>query len=493
MDPQLIAALLLGKTVAFINKLTGSGATAAPGLYALKIDPNLVKKLSKKIKNGPIVISGTNGKTTTSRLIFDILSTKYKIIHNRQGSNLLRGIASTLIKHTSIFGNLDSDLAIWEVDEATLPEAIKNVNPKVVVLLNLFRDQLDRYGEVDTTRTKWQDALLQLSKESTLVLNTDDPNMPTAAKFSKAKSVYFGVEDTVIKLPSISHVADVKYCPRCQSKLVYEALFSSHLGHYKCSNCDFQRPDPSISASSLIFNYDFSTRLKLTINYKPAPPNKIKTDWTKQGEPLTINYKLPGLYNVYNILAASCVARLEKINVNIIKKNIEEYSSAFGRSQFVSIPVSQAGGGNKSVIIFLIKNPTGANEVLRVLSLRKSLHVLAILNDKIADGRDVSWIWDTNWEILQNKITTVSVSGTRAWDIATRLKYAGIKLSKNNIYMGNHIPHKYRNKEISYSVKNSIDKLNNRDTLIILPTYTAMLEVQRTLHKVGASRQWHRQ
>ena len=473
MDLQLTTALLLGKTIAFLNKLSGSGATAAPGLYALKVDPNILKKLSNKIKGGSIVISGTNGKTTTAKLVFDILSAKYKIIHNRQGSNLLRGIASTFIKHSSIFGKIDFDLALWEADEATLPEVIRNVNPKTVVLLNLFRDQLDRYGEVDTIRAKWQKALGQLSKESTLVLNADDPNIPQAAKFSKARSVYFGVGDTVVKLPSISHIADVKYCPNCENKIVYEALFSSHLGHYMCSNCDFKRPKPQIIASNLTFKQNFSASVKLTVN----------------GQLLTVNYKLPGLYNVYNVLAAAATVNKYGISAAKLKETIESFSSAFGRFQSLSTPApfdslrsNPAGGDSKSVLIFLIKNPTGANEVLRILALKKKLNLLIILNDKIADGRDVSWIWDTNWEVLKNRIKMSSIAGRRAWDMATRLKYAGYKLSKNNIY-----------KEINYSIIGSLDKMNKGDTLIILPTYTSMLEVQKILHNMGVISKWHNQ
>ena len=182
MDIRLISAILLGKITSLILKLSGSGATAAPGLFALKIDPNLVKKLSRKIKGGSVIISGTNGKTTTARLTFDILSSKYKIIHNRQGSSLLRGIASTLIQKAPVFGKIDFDLGLWEVDEATLSAAIENLSPKKIVLLNLFRDQLDRYGEVDTVRKNWQKSLSKLPKDTGLVLNTDDPGISFLAK-----------------------------------------------------------------------------------------------------------------------------------------------------------------------------------------------------------------------------------------------------------------------------------------------------------------------
>ena len=459
MDLRLTAAILAGKLISVLLKLTGSGATAAPGLYALKIDPDLVKKLAGKLKNGSIIISGTNGKTTTARLTFDMLSTRYSIIHNRQGSNLLRGIASTLINKSSLTGKVNSELGLWEIDEATLPEAIYNLDPKKVILINLFRDQLDRYGEVDTVRRKWQKGLTKLPKTSTVILNADDPGISFLSKFTKARIFYFGVNDTKINLPTIDHVADIKYCLNCSTKLIYKSLFSAHLGHYYCSNCDLKRPIPTVFATNLRFKQDFSTSALLTINHKP----------------LTINYSLPGLYNVYNILAAAAVSSSFNVPSSVIKEKIKKFSAVFGRFQSVQI-------GKKSAVILLIKNPTGANEVLRILSTQNKLNLLVILNDKIADGKDVSWIWDTKWEALVSSVKNTSVSGIRAWDMATRLKYANFKLSKKNIY-----------REISYSISDSLSKLSNNNTLIILPTYTALLETQKVLHKIGVNLKWHEQ
>lgn len=470
MDLRLSLAILVGKTIAFLNKLTGTGGTAAPGLYALKVDPDLVKKLTAKVKYGNIVISGTNGKTTTARLAAGILSCKFKIIHNRQGSNLLRGIASTLISSSSLSGIIPANLGIWEVDEATLPEAIAHTRPKIITLLNLFRDQLDRYGEVDTTRTKWQKALSALNQGTTLILNADDPGVSTLSKRFKGKVIYFGVQDKKLNLPTVDHVADIRHCLNCGTGLIYSSLLSAHLGHYTCPNCNFKRPDPHISASNLKFNPDFSTNGKFTVH----------------GSQFTVSYQLPGLYNVYNTLAATAIPDTLKMDHTKIRQNLESFSAAFGRFQSLSIPaslVSRSGPAdrrNRSAVIFLIKNPAGANEVLRTLASQKNLNLLAILNDKIADGKDVSWIWDANWEILAQKTKSISVSGIRAWDLATRLKYAGFTLSKNNIH-----------KEIYYSLQNSLDKLGTYDTLIILPTYTALLEIQKVLAKLGGSTKWH--
>jgi len=463
----LILAILTGKLIAFLVKLAGGGATAAPGLIALKIDPNLVKKLSKKIKYGAIIISGTNGKTTTARLASDFLSSKFKTAHNRQGSNLLRGIASTLISLSSVTGKIRANLGLWEVDEATVPEAIKNTHPKIICLLNLFRDQLDRYGEVDTIRTKWQKALSELSKDTVLILNADDPGISILANFFAGKVVFFGVNDQKLDLPEITHVADIKHCLNCESGLKYTTLLSAHMGHYRCPNCNFKRPNPLIRAKNLKFKSDFSTEADFTIH------SSLFSIPRKYALVFTLHYNLPGLYNVYNLLAAVTIGNISKIDHAIFKEKIEKFSAAFGRFQKIKV-------GKKEIVIFLIKNPTGANEVIRIIAQKDKVHLLTILNDNIADGKDVSWIWDTNWEVLAKKIKKASVSGTRSWDLATRFKYAEIELSKNNVY-----------KNISYSIQKSIENLDNKNTLLILPTYTALLEVQKTLAKMEASTKWH--
>lgn len=457
MDPRLILAIFIGKFFTRLIKLFGGGATTAPGLFALYIDPQLVKKLSKKIKNGSVVISGTNGKTTTSRLITDILSTQYKVIHNRQGSNLLRGIATTLTNNSSILGKPNCNLAVWEVDEATVPEALENVSCKVLVLINLMRDQLDRYGEVDTTRSKWQKAIEKMPKNTALILNADDPGISILAKSYKGKVIYFGVNQEKIDLPRVENIADIRHCLNCGYLLNYSAVLSAHMGHYNCPKCKVDRPRPNVSASAINFKSDFSTSLKISTQYSA----------------LSAQYSLPGLYNVYNVLAAFSVGRILGIDRLKIAQTIESFGAAFGRFQKIGI-------NDKNAIIFLIKNPAGANEVLRTIATRNNLNILAILNDNIADGRDVSWIWDTNWEIIGPRLRSASVSGTRAWDLATRLKYAGIQLSKNSIYM-----------EVNYSIQKSLHNLSNKDTLLILSTYTALLQVQDSLNKLGGSMKWH--
>jgi UDP-N-acetylmuramyl tripeptide synthase len=450
VDLKLFLAIFVGKIIKLIINVKGGGATAAPGLYALRIDPNLVNKLSKKVKKGSILISGTNGKTTTTRLVSDILSTKYKVIHNRQGSNLLRGIASTFISKTNFLGQVDGDIALWEVDEATLPQAIEHTSPSLIALLNLFRDQLDRYGEVDSVRKKWQRAISGLSKNTTLVLNADDPGISYLSGEFKGKTIFFGVEDNKIDLPIVENISDIKHCPNCGHVLIFSDVLSAHLGHYQCENCDFERPMPSVSASDAHFYSDFSTAIKLNV----------------KGQLSNVKYDLPGLYNVYNVLAATAVCLASNAEKITILEKIPLFSAAFGRFQKITIK-------GKHVFIFLIKNPAGANEIIRTISQKENLNILAILNDNFADGKDVSWIWDTNWEVLKNKTKNTWISGIRRWDLATRFKYAEIKLSKNNVY-----------KDINYSINQILLQLSSNDTLIILPTYTSLLSVQNVLRSL---------
>jgi len=478
MNIKLIFAIFVGKTITYLLKAIGRGATTAPGLYALKIDPKLIEKLSRQIKYGSVLITGTNGKTTTARLAYDILSTKYKIIHNRQGSNLLRGIASTLLQQASLLGNLKSDLAIWEVDEATFPEAAKVVHPKIVTLLNLMRDQLDRYGEVDSLRLQWQEAISKLPSKTTLILNADDPGVSFLTNVHIGKTIFFGINATKINLPQITNVADIKHCLNCHSKLSYSNLLTAHMGHYFCPNCKLKRPNPQIFAQNLQFKSNFSSRVDLILNFpRPRQATRPRPDEVgkRGGQLSTFNYNLPGLYNAYNVLGACAIANALSIQPKEIKKSIENFSAAFGRFQKIKM-------GKKQVIIFLIKNPAGANEVLRTIAQKEKLDVLAILNDNIADGRDVSWIWDTDWEVLASKIKRITVSGIRAWDLATRFKYAGITLSNKNVY-----------KDINYSITHCLRNLSTKDTLLILPTYTALLDVQKSLNKKGALVKWQLQ
>lgn len=429
-------SIIIGKIIGLIIRLFSSrGASALPGLIALKLNPDLIRQLADKNRLQSIIITGTNGKTTTSRLLGAILkanSTSY--IHNRSGSNLMRGIASTLIKQTNLSGRLNSSLALWEIDEAVLLEAVKQLKPAFLLITNLFRDQLDRYGEIDTVLASWQQAAKLVPTKSKLVLNIDDPSLNYLAQsLNQSQSlVTYGLNQTYSNQSALNHAADAVFCPQCGSDLNFSAIFTSHLGHYHCPHCRFKRLKPD-------FNLLNST--------KDYP-------------------KLPGIHSKYNILAATTLAQLLNISRSSIITGLSQFSPAFGRAEkFVF--------HSKSITIFLVKNPAGFNVTLQTL---KSLNhlltkpLLIILNDLIADGTDVSWIWDVDFEWLNKRQTPVVVSGLRAYDLALRLKYAGVKPDLVHIY------------------PNLDQALNHFSSLsgsqgYILPTYTAMLALRKTLFK----------
>ena len=458
MDLKLITALLIGKIISILLKFTGSGATAAPGLVALKIDKDLVKKLSTRIKNGSIVISGTNGKTTTARIAFDLLSKSNNVIHNRQGSNLARGIASTLISKTSLHGKISADLGVWEVDEAVLGEAVLNLSPNTIVLLNLFRDQLDRYGEVDTILKKWKDICTTLPKTTTLIINGDDPGIASLSKTFRGKLITFGIQNMKSKnLPE--GISDVKQCPLCQKQLKFTNVTYAHLGKFQCTSCNFSNPPVKIFAENLSFAKDFSTTATLGIGSR-------KTQ---------IRFPLPGVYNTYNVLAAASIALEQNIQIPEIKNSILNFTPAFGRFQKINI-------GGKIIYLFLIKNPAGANEVLKTLNSQTIINLVVILNDNFADGRDVSWIWDTDWKQISTKVKSLYISGNRSFDMATRLKYADFNMSKNYVY-----------EHIKNSIESAITNMDTNDTLYILPTYTSLLAVNKILKKERGLTKWQTQ
>ncbi len=443
MDIKYPLICLIGKIIIFLSRLfnIGNGGTW-PGEIALRIDSDILGTLSKKVRRGIILVAGTNGKTTTTLLINQILSQKgLKIVYNDSGANLINGIVSSFIKSSDWKGNIDADWGIFEVDENSLPAAISNFqfpisnkNKKLIItLLNLFRDQLDRYGEVDVIAEKWARTLSKLDSNTTLILNADDPQIAYLAINSHAKIKFFGLNDTNSYRRSIEHATDSIYCLKCGGKLTYTGIYYSHIGDWYCSNCGNIRPKLDLS------EYE---------------------------------YPLPGLYNRYNILASVLTARTIGINEKVINEAVLVFKPAFGRQEEMDI-------NGKRVKIFLSKNPAGFNESLRTIISLGASQILFILNDRIPDGRDVSWIWDVDFDELPKFITPV-VSGDRAYDLALRLKYArGVcELSKDAVSEPETPILIYE--KLPEAIKFSL-QLNKKETLYILSTYSAMLEVRKIL------------
>ncbi len=395
-----LLAITLGKLVYLVSKTLGLGAGGTwPGEIALRIQPTILSRLSTQIKKGVILVAGTNGKTTTALMIKQILENGGdSVTHNVSGANLDNGIVSALIQRP------DADWGVFEVDENTLPVVLNSLKPKMIVLLNLFRDQLDRYGEVDVIAEKWVNALKKLTSSTTLLINADDPLVAHLGLHLKLPVAYFGVNDKTRFLPKMEHATDSTFCLNCGARLTYEGVYFSHLGIWKCSHCGQKRPKPDVS--------------------KATSP-------------------LPGLYNLYNTLAAHSVANRLRL-----KADLTDFAPAFGRQEQI---------GNAK--IYLSKNPAGFNQSLRTVLELGATQLLLVLNDRIPDGRDVSWIWDVDFEMIPKNVS-VRLSGDRVHDLALRLKYAGVSAT---------------------IFENLEPALKSDRPLFILATYSAMLEVRKLL------------
>ncbi|WP_161975518.1 Mur ligase family protein [Tengunoibacter tsumagoiensis] len=492
-------AVMAGRTAGAVSRrLRFGGGTSIVGVVAQSVYPQIVEHLASELEHGSLVISGTNGKTTTSSFIAAILRDGgLRVWNNREGSNLAGGVASSLVIRAKPNGHLRRSgraISILEVDEAALPQVVSSVQPRVAVFTNLFRDQLDRYGEVDSVLTLWQRAIHRLPATTTLILNADDPAVAQLGRNFAGRVLYYGINDlaldTLHQESSIERhqVMDARTCPHCGGEFIYQARFYSHMGHYHCPNCGLERPQPDIAASSV--QVDSFDRMRL----------QIQTPLYTQ----ELVVPLPGLYNIYNALAAATAALALDMDWEPIVSGIEQSKPVFGRGERV-----QANG--KTMRLLLAKNPTGFNEVLRTLFTDEvPRHVLFILNDNTADGKDISWIWDVDFERARGRTESLVVAGTRALDLALRLKYAGIaqdeiqiippqplRAEKNELAARNRANR--RNKKIpseateagirSYGIKNAIDQALDQtplgETLFIVPTYTGLLEVHRELEQRG--------
>ncbi|MBA3808968.1 MAG: DUF1727 domain-containing protein [Solirubrobacterales bacterium] len=466
MSRTMAAKLALARAVGALSRLRGGGATSAPGKVLLRVEPRAIATLASRLKRGSVVISATNGKTTTAAMAAGVLQgASVNLVHNQAGANMAGGIATTLLDAARAHGAIDGELGLFEVDELWLASLAAQLHPRVIVLGNLFRDQLDRYGELDTIAESWERVLA--AGEARLVANADDPLIADLAREKDA--LFFGVEDDTLALAGMAHAADAKHCRRCGAPYVFDAIYLGHLGHYHCPSCGQQRPVPSVTASEVRLEGVRSARFLLR---------------TPSGE-AEVSLALPGLYNVYNALAAAALASALEIPIETIAAGLSGTRPAFGRAETVKVSIGATASQPahaRELQILLIKNPAGANEVLRTLALEPGEHdLLGVLNDQIADGRDVSWIWDADFELLAGRVRRFTCSGSRAADLATRLKYAGIDPARIEV-----------REELSGALRDAAQASPQESApLYALPTYTAMLALRELLVARGeASSAW---
>lgn len=461
MQARRTAALAAARASGLASRLLGrGGGTALPGLIAITLDPAIIRELTAQLPCGSLLVSGTNGKTTTSRLLAGILERAgYRAVRNQSGSNLERGLASTLVKEADLLGRLPAAghaIGLFEVDEAALPQVLRAITPRRLVLLDIFRDQLDRYGEVATVATDWSDAVRRLPPQTVVVANADDPLVAAVAESTPGNVVLFGIESAQRMATEPEHASDVKACPRCGGPVIYDRIFLGHLGHYRCSRCAVARPRPDVTARDVRLNGVRGSRFTLC----PG------------GTELLISFPLPGMYNVYNAVGAAAAAHSLGVAPEHIQTGLEAATAAFGRMEPIDIDGAHA-------FLALAKNPTGLNEVLRtIVETPGPAHLLVMLNDNIADGRDVSWIWDADVEMLAGAPASILFSGTRAEDMALRFKYAGVLAGEN--------PPVWEVQKVTReAVKRASREVRDGETLFIVPTYTAMLDVRQVLTEMG--------
>ncbi|MDB9320890.1 Mur ligase family protein [Nodularia spumigena] len=434
---QLIDRLRLGfavsvaKSVTFIVRLLRLGAASVlPGSIARRIEPRLLELLSQQVKNGVILIAGTNGKTTTALLLCTILERQgYRIAHNSTGANLENGLMTALIENTTLLGTLNVDYAILEVDENIVPRVLKPLQPRIILCLNLFRDQLDRYGEVDSISKRWTKVISTLPLETVVIPNADDPTLSYLGQQLPQKVLFFGMNEPEHYLEAIPHAVDSIYCPSCGHSLDYQGVYLSHLGDFTCPQCGFSKSKPTLESS----------------------------EWSQI---------LVGLYNKYNTLAAVTAAKELGVEEAIIRDAVNNFQAAFGRAEDLVI-------NNKRVRILLSKNPVGTNETIRVVTESSDKTTLLVLNDRTPDGTDVSWIWDVDTEKLVQRGGTLVVSGDRVYDMALRLRY-----SENS---GESTLNLIVEEDLRQAIATALKHTPENETLHILPTYSAMLEVREVL------------
>ena len=430
------------------QKLGRGGGTTLPGLVLTRLRPEATAEMALAVPSGVILVSGTNGKTTTARLIRAALDASgAKVVANTAGSNLERGVATALLNANS------AEVALFEVDEAALPGLIAQTRPRVVTLMNLFRDQLDRYGELEHLVNRWREAVADLDPAATVIYNADDPAVAEIAA-GHPNAVSYGIEDPRVGRDRLPHAADTTDCRDCGTPLHYDVVTIAHLGRWSCPECGLARGKPDVQATRVELHGLDGQRLAMA---------------TPDG-PIELSLRLPGMHNTYNAIAATATASALGLAPEAIGPALAKREAAFGRAERTQI-------GKVRVTTLLAKNPAGANENIRTMLLEDHpLHLLVLLNDRTADGRDVSWIWDVDYELLleNDRLASLTLAGDRAYDMALRFRYAGFDPDSLSV-----VP------SVPAALDAALRASGSRGDLYVLPTYTALLEFQAVLAERG--------
>jgi len=449
----LVISTLVARAVGTASRRSGKGGgTTLPGRVLNVLNPEGMARLAARLEQGSAIISATNGKTTTAAMTAAILAPRFRLAGNPAGANLSSGISTALLYARG------ADLGLFEVDEAALPQVTEALKPRVLCLGNLFRDQLDRYGELELLAERWRGVVSGLPADNTLAVNEDDPQLAQLAR-GRESVIRFGIEDERHGGP-LPHAADARYCSACGAAYSYELAYVGHLGKYSCSGCGFERMRPNIWAEEIELAGLTGSTFRLRL------PERT----------VTVRLGLPGVYNIYNALAAATVGYALGARAEEIASGLESTQAAFGRSERIAV-------GEQKLLLLLIKNPTGANEVVRTLVADGTPKTLVIaLNDEIADGQDTSWIWDVDFEPLLGGLERLIASGGRAAELALRFKYAGFPEARIEV-----VP------SPAEALDRGLELMGEKGELIVCPTYTAMLELQDVLVARGhADPYWQR-
>jgi UDP-N-acetylmuramyl tripeptide synthase len=454
LDAKVAAARAVGRLARTAGR---GGGTSLPGKVLTRLEPDAIARLAARLPQGSVVISATNGKTTSAAMAAAVLQhTGHRLVHNRAGANMASGIASTLAHASGRGGRIDGQLGLFEVDELWLDRVVPALDPRAMLLGNLFRDQLDRYGELERIADRWAALVAGLPPTTALALNADDPLIADLGR-GRDGVVSFGVQDRSLATSEMQHAADSTHCRRCGARYVYDAVYLGHLGVYHCPECDSRRPDPTISA----------------VNVRLRGTDSATFDLITPTGTVAVMLPLPGLYNVYNALGAAALCVALGVAPQAIADGLAQVGAAFGRAERITID-------ERTLSLLLIKNPAGANEVLRTLTLEVAeLDLLVILNDATADGHDVSWVWDADFELLAGRARRITCAGTRAAEIALRCKYAGIAEDRLHV-----VP------ALPAALDDALAGAGG-DRVFVLPTYTALLALREELARRGhVTRYW---